>query len=198
MKTLPVDRLVVRALCGPALVVAAAAHVHGAALAAIVTLAFLLEVYDGIVARRSGAASRASRYTDTILNAVFYACATVTLVFRIPVDDDYVMCIAAIVALALGRWLLDRMRYGRMTAYHMWSARAWGILLWLGFSEVFLTGRTGAWFEAALIVGMLTQVEGLGASLVLSSWRPEVPTLWHAIQIERGITVRLPGDSSSR
>ena len=68
----------------------------------------------------------------------------------------------------------------------MWSTKVWGISLWLGFCEAFLTGRSGSFFDAALIVGMVAEVEALGASVVLSAWRHDVPTLWHAIRIERG------------
>jgi hypothetical protein len=183
----PADLVIARAVCGPALLAAAVVHAPGAVLAGIVTVAFLLDVYDRVLAIRSGVASRSLRRVNTIVTIALYTCATLALVIRTNVEGVYAICIAAIVVLEAVRWVLDRLRYGRMAAYDMWSARAWAVLLWLGFSEGFLSGRSGSLFDAALIVGMLAEVEGLGASLVLSARRSDVHTLWHAIQIERGI-----------
>jgi CDP-diacylglycerol--glycerol-3-phosphate 3-phosphatidyltransferase len=90
-----------------------------------------------------------------------------------------------LVILELSRLLLERAKFGRMASYHMWSAKAWGVALWLGFSEAFLTGQPGPFFRAAVLVGILADLEGLWASIVLSTWRHDIPSAWHAIQAER-------------
>jgi phosphatidylglycerophosphate synthase len=175
-----------RALCGPALLVLATAGAPGSGLAALITLAFLSDVFDGIIARRLGVASERLRRADTMVDTAFYVCATVALIVRAPtVLQAHMAGIATVVALELARWAVDRVRYGRMAAYHMWSAKAWGITLWLGFCEALVTGRPGPLFQAAVVTGILADAEGLAASLVLSSWRHDVPTLWHALRIER-------------
>jgi CDP-diacylglycerol--glycerol-3-phosphate 3-phosphatidyltransferase len=176
----------VRAVAGPLLLACAFAGSGGAVLAALVFVAFVTDVFDGIVARRLGIATETLRRADTVADASFYVCATATLLLRFPeAVRAHVVGIGALVLLELARLALERAKYGRIAAYHMWSAKAWGIALWLGFSEVFLTGRAGALFESAIVVGILADLEGLAASVLLTKWRHDVPTLWHALEIER-------------
>jgi CDP-diacylglycerol--glycerol-3-phosphate 3-phosphatidyltransferase len=186
MKKIPAALIALRALCGPVLLLAQAAGASGLTLAGLVTVAFVSDVLDGMVARRLGVATEALRAADSVVDAVFYVCAVVTLALRAwPVVRAYDVGIAVLIALELARWAVERLKYGRIAAYHMWSAKAWGITLWLGFSEAFVLGRPGPFLLSAVVLGILADMEGLGASLVLSRWHHDVPTLWHAIKIER-------------
>ncbi len=161
-----------RAVCGPAILACAALGVPGSALAGIVTIAFVSDVVDGVVARRLGVATEALRRADSLVDAAFYVCATLGVALRVPS--------------AIADHRIGIARYGRIAAYHMWSAKAWGVALWLGFSVTFTTGRAGAAFQAALVLGLLADLEGLAASLVLPTWHHDVPTLWHAMALARG------------
>jgi hypothetical protein len=67
----------------------------------------------------------------------------------------------------------------------MGSAKLWGILLFLGCGEVFLRGAPGPLFTAMIAVGVLSEVEGLLASLILPTWHHDVPSLWHAWALRR-------------
>ena len=186
MKRVPAALVVLRALCAPALLVIAAGGGAGELLVVLLTLAFLSDVFDGIIARRIGVATEKLRRADTIVDTGFYVCAAVVLCVRAPgVIAAYAVGIVAVVGLEVARWVLERMKYGRLASYHMWSAKAWGITLWLGFSEAFLTGPPGPFIPAAVVMGIIADVEGLLASLVLSTWRHDIRTIWHALQIER-------------
>lgn len=187
MKRIPVALVAFRAVCGPALLLTQAAGARGSALAGIVTCAFVSDVLDGIIARRLGVATERLRAADSIVDTLFYICAAATLAFTAPlVIRAYAVGMAILIGLELSRWVVERVKYGRMAAYHMWSAKAWGIVLWLGFSEAFVSGRPGPFLLAAVVLGIAADLEGLGASLILSSWHHDVPTIWHAFRIERG------------
>lgn len=186
MKRLPAALVAIRALCGPVLLAAVLAAWPGAVAAGLVTLAFVSDVADGILARRIGVATEALRRADSIVDVVFYACAFAALVARYPeAVRAHAVGIGAVVALEVARAVLERAKFGRLAAYHMMSAKAWGIALWLGFCEVFLTGGGGILFETAIVLGIVADTEGLAASIVLSTWRHDVPSLWHAVRIER-------------
>jgi CDP-diacylglycerol--glycerol-3-phosphate 3-phosphatidyltransferase len=151
-----------------------------------VTAAFVSDVFDGIVARRVGVATERLRRADTIVDTAFYVCAAAALLLHAPsVLGAHAVGVASLVALELSRWVVERIRYGRLASYHMWSAKAWGVALWLGFSEAFVTGQPGPFIQAAVATGLLADVEGLAASLVLSTWQHDVPTVWHALRLER-------------
>ena len=182
----PAALVALRAVCGPVLLCAAIAGANPRFLVALVSVAFLSDVFDGIVARRLGVATEGLRRADTLVDTAFYLCAAVALWRRAPsVIEAHVAGVATLVGLELARWALERWRYGRLASYHMWSAKAWGITLWLGFSEAFLTGLPGPLMQAAVAMGILADAEGLVATLVLSTWQHDIRTAWHALQIER-------------
>ena len=182
----PAALIMIRAICGPALVAAAAAGSSPWLLSSLVTVAFVSDVFDGIIARRLGVATELLRRADTIVDTAFYACAVIALLLWAPsVLGAHLVGLGLIVSLELVRWAIERRRYGRLAAYHMWSAKAWGITLWLGFCEAFLTGQPGPLMQAAVVMGVLADCEGLTASLVLSSWQHDIRTVWHAARLER-------------
>jgi CDP-diacylglycerol--glycerol-3-phosphate 3-phosphatidyltransferase len=188
VKRLPAALVGLRAACGPVLLACAALGASRWLLAALLTVALLSDVFDGIVARRLGVATPFLRRADSLVDTAFYLCATAALATRAPaVLWSHLTGIAIVGALEVSRWVLERHRYGRIAAYHMWSAKLWGIALWLGFCEAFLTGRPGPFMQAAIATGILTDIEGLAASLVLSSWHHDVRSIWHAVRLERAV-----------
>lgn len=186
VKRVPAALVVVRAISGPTLLVVAAVGASRWLLAGLVTVAFVSDVFDGIIARRLGVATELLRRADTIVDTAFYGCAVLALHLRAPsVVRAHVVGLGLIVSLELVRLLVERQRYGRLASYHMWSAKAWGVTLWLGFCEAFLTGQAGPFMLAAVVVGVLADGEGLAASLVLSTWQHDIRTIWQAVQLER-------------
>lgn len=182
---IPAALIMIRAICGPALVAAAVAEASPWLLAGLVTFAFVSDVFDGIIARRLGVATELLRRADTIADTAFYACAVIALLLWAPsVLSAHLVGLGLIVSLELVRWAIERRRYGRLASYHMWSAKAWGITLWLGFCEAFLTGQPGPFMQAAVVMGVVADCEGLTASLVLSSWQHDIRTVWHAVRLE--------------
>jgi len=186
VKRVPAGLIVVRAVCGPVLLLAAAARTSPWLLAGLVTVAFISDVLDGVIARRLGVATDGLRRADTIVDTAFYICATLALLLHASlVLEAHIVGVAVLVSLELARLVVERMRYGRSASYHMWSAKAWGVTLWLGFCEAFLTRQPGPFMQAAVTMGIAADAEGLAASLVLSTWRHDIRTIWQAVQLER-------------
>jgi CDP-diacylglycerol--glycerol-3-phosphate 3-phosphatidyltransferase len=188
MKSAPAILVAIRAMCAPAIVAVERLGAPGQVLALILGVAVMSDVFDGIVARRLGVATERLRRADTVVDTVFYLAAAVALALRAPdILRRNLAGVGVLVALELSRLVLERAKFGRMASYHMWSAKAWGIALWLGFSEAFVTQEAGPFFRLAVGAGILADLEGLAASLVLSTWQHDVPSLWHAVRLERSI-----------
>lgn len=182
---IPFALLTLRALAGPALVACALLGTPGWLLAAIVTFAFLSDILDGVIARRLGVATDSLRFADSVIDLAFYLAAVVAVFVRAPSAlVELRWPIAGIAALEAARLVIELAKFGRMAAYHMWSAKIWGITLWLGFSEVFFGGRAGPLFRLAVIMGIVADLEGLVASLLLKTRQRDVRTLWHALARE--------------
>jgi phosphatidylglycerophosphate synthase len=190
MKRVPALLVAVRGACAPALIVGERLGASGIVLACLVAVAFVSDIFDGVLARRVGVATENLRRADSIVDTIFYLAATVALFNRAPIVlERNAVWLVLLIILELSRLLLERAKFGRLASYHMWSAKAWGVALWLGFSEAFLTAQPGLLFRTAVLLGILADLEGLWASIVLSTWRHDVPTVWHAIQAERSTAV---------
>ena len=183
---LPAALVGFRVACAPIILALAWMGAPGTALFAVLLAAFVSDVFDGILARRLGVATPALRRADSLADTALYAAAGCSLLLIDPgLLARYAWPLGALVGLEIVRAVVERAKFGRVAAYHMWSAKAWGVALLLGFAEVYLTGRAGTGFALALGLGILTDLEGLAASLRLRRWHADVPSLYHAWTLEQ-------------
>jgi phosphatidylglycerophosphate synthase len=188
--TAPWLLVVGRALAGPVILLAAGAGVPGPVLVAILVAAILSDILDGVIARRRGVATESLRRADSIADTIFYLSALGALVVRAPpLLQEHALGIGAVLVLELARLAVELRKFGRQAAYHMWSAKLWGVTLFLGFSEALLRGAAGPLFQLAIVVGIVTDLEGLAASIILRRWRHDVPSIWHAVLLARSPAV---------
>ncbi|MFI5185033.1 MAG: CDP-alcohol phosphatidyltransferase family protein [Vicinamibacteria bacterium] len=152
----------------------------------ILSAASLSDVIDGIVARRLGVATAGLRRFDSAADAGFYMAIT-WAAWRLHPEAlrSHAWGIAALFALEISRHAVDLSKFGRETAYHMWSAKAWGMALFLGLALLLGSGQ-GSGISVVIIVGIYCDLEGLAASLVLPTWTHDVPSILHAWRLRQG------------
>ena len=186
MKVLPWVLIGLRLLFAPVILVAALMGWRGSTLFAIAALAMLSDLFDGVIARKLRVDTERIRQVDSRVDTVFYFAAGAALLYRFPnVWRQYEFSILALAIVELGRMAFEWRKFGRAAAYHMWSAKAWGLAMLLGFGEVTLRGHAGVLFVVALGLGFVTNLEGLAASVLFRQWHYDVATYWHAMRIER-------------
>jgi CDP-diacylglycerol--glycerol-3-phosphate 3-phosphatidyltransferase len=152
----------------------------------MLAVAFVSDVLDGVVARRLEVATARLRLADSLTDTFFYLCVAIGCFLAYPeVWRRYKAGVLLIAVLEAGRWIFDLVKFGKVASYHMWSAKLWGITLFLGFGEVLARGAAGLLFAAAVGVGVVTEVEGLMASVLLPTWRHDVASVWHAWTLRR-------------
>jgi CDP-diacylglycerol--glycerol-3-phosphate 3-phosphatidyltransferase len=172
-----------RALLAPCVIILAMQRAPGWAFATCLTVGFLSDIYDGVLARHFGVATAALRRFDSATDTVFYVAVTCAAWLLYPdVIRRNKVGIAMIAALGTARTGFDLMKFGRRASYHMWSAKVWGIALFaaflglLGFGDPVLV-------PLAIAAAMIAQSEGLAASIILSKWTHDVPSIFHARRI---------------
>ena len=171
-----------RAACAPALFVMACFGFPGGLLAAVVVAAVASDVLDGVIARRTGTATAALRQADTVVDTVFFIAAGISL--RVAVPHAYQglwLPLVALIVVHVSRSTYELTKYGRLAAYHMWSSKALGLVLVAALVTAFITARPTALLAAGLWFGILNELEGFCASVVLSDWRADVPSIVHAL-----------------
>jgi CDP-diacylglycerol--glycerol-3-phosphate 3-phosphatidyltransferase len=181
-----------RAMLGPVLALVAAWVVHPQVwLGAMIAAGFFSDVYDGILARRWGTETAALRVADTIADTLFYLSVLVAIVVRHwPVLRERILLLAVLLALEALRMVFDWIKFGRMSSYHSYAAKVWGILLATATFALLCFDR-GFWLIAVAIVwGIVCDLEGLAMSAILPEWTYNVKTLRRAIALRR--TMRVP------
>lgn len=147
------------------------------------TIAFLSDVFDGILARRLGVATPALRRLDSSADTLFYLAVAWAAWYLHPAALTHRLGLLALLALLeVARYGLDLWRFGREASYHAWSAKLFGIALFAGCFSLMALGRDDSTLTAAIGCGIFADVEGLAISLVLKHWRTDVPTLLHALR----------------
>jgi len=73
------------------------------------------------------------------------------------------------------------LKYGRLTSYHTLSGKASAVLMACSMILWFFGGPEWP-FRAGLIVALVSGTEQIMITLALPDWRPNVPSLWHALR----------------
>ncbi|PYM27276.1 MAG: hypothetical protein DMD78_02635 [Candidatus Rokuibacteriota bacterium] len=156
------------------------------AFAACLTIALLSDVFDGIAARRLGVATTGLRRLDSAADTVFYVAAAYVAWELYPeAVSRHAVPLVILVVLEAARYAIDLAKFRREASYHMWSAKAFGIALFVGFLGVLSFGHTGWPVSLAIAVGIVSDLEGIAISLVLPTWHHDVPSIVHALRLGR-------------
>jgi phosphatidylglycerophosphate synthase len=184
--SVPLFLTLLRAALAPVMVVLVLAGPSRPAFAACLIVAFVSDVFDGIIARRLGIATPLLRRLDSAADTVFYVAA-VYCVWRLhpAVIREHAFALLLLLGLELGRYVLDLLKFKKEASYHMWSSKLWGLALFVAFFSVLVVENNGIAASCAIYLGVLADAEGLAISMILPRWKNDVPSLCHALRIRR-------------
>ena len=150
--------------------------------------ALLSDALDGFLARRFGQTSALGGVLDSWGDFALYCTMPPAVWWLWPamVRQEFLF-----VATAIGAFLLPIaigfIKFRRLTSYHTWGAKAAAGAIGLGFLLLILTGI--AWpFQLAVLLLVLSALEELAITLLLTSWQANVPSCLHAWHLRRGDT----------
>jgi CDP-diacylglycerol--glycerol-3-phosphate 3-phosphatidyltransferase len=191
---IPLALTLLRAALAPAILAAAGYDPNRALFGLCLALAFLSDVFDGVIARRLDVVTPGLRLLDSLTDTAFYACAVLAAFKLYPARlESHSKSIVALIALELTRYAFDWLKFRRVASYHMWSSKLWGLLLFIAFFALLVFGRGDWTLSAAIYCGILADVEGLAISWVLSESRTDVASIVHALRR----SPRAPGNVQS-
>ena len=181
---IPLLLTALRAALGPVVVAMSLVAPSRLAFGACLVIAFLSDVFDGIIARRLGIATPALRRLDSIADTVFYVGATFAVwqLFPSAITDRW-LALSVLVGLEGVRYMFDWVKFRREASYHMWSSKLWGIALFAGFFSLLAMGQGGVMVDAAVYVGIVADLEGLAISVVMRTWQSDIPSLVHVFRL---------------
>ena len=149
-----------RATCALVMFVLACFDFSGGLLAAVLAAGFASDVADARIVRRMGTAAPALRYADTLVDTVFYATAAMAMAVAVPgAFDGAGTALILFIVLHVSRATFELTKYGRVASYHMWSAKALGLLLAVALAWTFVTGRPTPLVTCAVWLGIANELE---------------------------------------
>jgi phosphatidylglycerophosphate synthase len=186
LKLTPVLLTGLRALLAPVVVLLCIYAPKPEAFATCLVVAFVSDIFDGILARRLNVATPAIRRLDSAADTFFYA-ACVFAAWRLypAVITERLLPLSILIALEAFRYILDFVKFRREASYHMWSSKVWGIGLFVGFFSLLVLGYQGIAVTFAIYLGIIADLEGIAISIVLPQWQSDVPSFVHAMRVRR-------------
>jgi phosphatidylglycerophosphate synthase len=182
-RRLPIALTALRALLAPVVVLLAIFHPSRPAFGVCLIVAFLSDIFDGILARRMNVATPNLRRLDSITDTIFYLCTAFAVWYLYPsVISQHAIALLTLVGLEVARYIFDIHKFGREASYHMWSSKLWGIALFVGIFSVLVLGSSGIAVSVAIYLGIVADIEGLTISVIINEWESDIPTFVHAHQ----------------
>jgi len=180
---LPAALVAFRALVSPLLVWDAWDGMVTGWFLAVFIAAFLSDVLDGMIARRLGVSTSRLRYADTWADITLYLAVLLSAWLT---HKATLMTLgwpfALLLASTAASWGVDLLRYGRLSSYHPWSAKAWGVTLAIAIVALFGWNDTGWAMWLMIGVGVLSNLECIAMTLLLPRWTHDVPSIFHALE----------------
>ncbi len=186
LQRVPAGLIGLRLLLGPVLYRLCVCRVAGGWIVAVLTLALLSDIFDGVIARRLNVATERLRVADSWADGFFYAwvvaavCAVAPHVIR-PLRGPLLL----VLAMQGCSYGFDLLKYGRIASFHALSAKLWGIALFVATIALLGFHAGGIWLWPAIICGLTSNLEGFAMKLVLPTWTHDVKSLRHALRLRQ-------------
>ena len=145
------------------------------------------DYYDGKLARKLGVESASLRQWDSIADTIFFLGVLAGIWFAYPtIYTQYAWGIYSIISLEVLRYIFDIAKFKRGASYHAISAKVFGVTLLIATISIMGFGIASPFLAIALVMGIVSELEGLFMSFVLRSWTYNVRHIGVAIKIRNG------------
>jgi phosphatidylglycerophosphate synthase len=188
-RLIPWMLVMTRVVLAPIAIWIAAARLPAALWMGQFVVAALSDLFDGKLARRWGTATPGLRQADSIADMIYTFAIAISLWFSHPeIVFAHRWGIGLVIALELLRYPLDWWRFGRGASYHALSAKLFGFSLVVAVSMIVMVDYAGPFLWLSLLMGVISELEGILISLTLVEWTHDVRSLKSAIGIRAGKT----------
>jgi CDP-diacylglycerol--glycerol-3-phosphate 3-phosphatidyltransferase len=180
MSAVPLSLTTLRLALGPLTIAFALSRQPHFAYAPLLLVGMLSDIFDGVIARRLGVAHPWLRRLDSATDIVFYSCIFVTTCLVAgDVVRQAVIPLSLLAASEAACFAVGLVRFGSLPAIHSYSAKIYGLAMFLAFLGV-LAFDFGSWaFFVLAIIALIANAEII-AILVLSRNAPvDVLSVFH-------------------
>ncbi|HEY9627910.1 MAG TPA: CDP-alcohol phosphatidyltransferase family protein [Coleofasciculaceae cyanobacterium] len=154
------------------------------------TIAVLSDIFDGIIARRLGSSSVGLRQADSWADISLYLCIAVStwLIYPDAIAQFQLPLLMAIAAQTT-LFTVSLVKFGKFPSYHTYTAKAWGISLFIAVVGLF-GFDTSETLWGAIGLCWVNSVEEIIMTLILPEWTHDVLSLSHALKVRSAASLR--------
>lgn len=143
-------------------------------------LAYATDIFDGKMARRLGTATPALRLVDGWVDTWLYLWVVLAVwIAHFDSLQRFAVPIYILLVLQVSEWIYGRIKFGKLTSYHAWLAKTWGISLFFAIFSVTIFNYDGIIWWLAMILGWLSSLENWLLTLTLPVWKTDVKSILH-------------------
>jgi phosphatidylglycerophosphate synthase len=148
--------------------------------------AFFSDIFDGIIARRLGVSTAQLRQADSWADVCLFSCIFVSAwIVHQDILVTYSVPLLMIVFAQLLWWVVNLVKYGKPASYHTYSAKFWGITLFIAIIALFGFDYAGVALWLTCIAGTIHSIEEIAMTLILPVWTHDVLSIFHALNIRQ-------------
>ena len=148
-----------------------------AAFLPLVIYAACSDYADGLVCRLMELSSVQLSLWDGYADAIFYLAVGYSLWLAEPqLLNRHTVLLSMLCILQLVSWGFSFTKFGRITSYHTYTAKAWGVALLLSVVEA-LTLRSGVLVPVMVLMGVVCLLEEIAITNVMLYWKTGVVNL---------------------
>jgi CDP-diacylglycerol--glycerol-3-phosphate 3-phosphatidyltransferase len=183
MILIPLALTLLRLVLGPFSIALALGGASRWVFSAILVAGLVSDIYDGVIARKLGVDHAWLRRFDSVTDAIFYFCIIVTaFIVAKPVMVGCLLPVACLVVLELAGNALSLVKFGVLPATHCYSAKLYGIALFISSSAVLSFGA-GSWILWGLLAfGVLSNTETLAVLWLANEAPVDVKSIIHHLR----------------
>ncbi|BBD62419.1 CDP-alcohol phosphatidyltransferase [Nostoc sp. HK-01] len=150
------------------------------------TAAFLSDIFDGIIARRLGVSNAKLRQADSWADTCLFSCIFLSawLGYR-DILITYRLPLLMVIFAQVVWWIVNLIKYGKPASYHTYSAKFWGITLFIAIVALFAFNYAGITLWLTCIAGTIYSIEEIAMTLILPVWTHDVLSIFHALKIRQ-------------
>ncbi|QLE56028.1 CDP-alcohol phosphatidyltransferase family protein [Nostoc sp. TCL26-01] len=148
--------------------------------------AFISDILDGIIARRLDVSTANLRQADSWADVCLFSSVFVSawLSYRDILIAEKLPLFIVIFAQLLW-WIVNLIKYGKPASYHTYSAKLWGITLFIAIVALFGFNYAGITLWLTCIVGTIHSIEEILMTLLLPVWTHDVLSIFHALNLRQ-------------
>jgi len=145
----------------------------------------ITDALDGFLARRLGVESELGATLDSRGDLTVAICLPIGAFLLWPeMMQELIPYIVVAMCAYLAPIIAGEIRYKRMPSFHTWGAKFLAVTASLALLMMFLT-QNSLFFRICVPLLILESVEEIIMITIIPKWHPNIPSLWHAIQLRK-------------